>query len=397
MLNMFFAYPDNPYQIGLIIESAVNKVNSQGKITVRSWKAMNILGSFIAQSIYDNIEDTSTFIADITVLNFNVTYEIAYAIGQKRKIFLVKNNSINEGNPKIGEVGIFDTIGYKEYSNSDELYELLVNEQPNILLGDNAKINSQVPLYILEQQYKTDFAIRITTRIKKARYIYRSFDPNENPRLSAYEAINHVAQSFGVLVSLLSSISKGYEIHNLRAAFIAGLGDGMGKTTYILQNDNTPVPIDYRDFVKIYYNLNDIDNIIAEFAADIAAAYQAGSEIKVNNETTLLQQLDFGASAAENEMRNLQSYYLKTDAFNKALRGEVQLVVGRKGSGKSAIFLQIRDKERSKSGNVVLDLKPDGYQLIKFKELILNYLQEGTFHHTITAFWEYVMLLEICH
>jgi hypothetical protein len=71
--------------------------------------------------------------------------------------------------------------------------------------------------------------------------------------------------------------------------------------------------------------------------------------------------------------------------------------VGRKGSGKSAIFLQIRDKERNKSNNIVLDLKPDGYKLIKFKELILNFLEEGTFQHTIMAFWEYILLLEICY
>ena len=33
----------------------------------------------------------------------------------------------------------------------------------------------------------------------------------------------------------------------------------------------------------------------------------------------------------------------------------------------------------------------------KFKELILSFLEEGTLQHTIMAFWEYVLLLEICH
>ena len=75
------------------------------------------------------------------------------------------------------------------------------------------------------------------------------------------------------------------------------------------------------------------------------------------------------------------------------------MCVGRKGSGKSAIFLQIRDRERSRdrSHNVVLDLKPEGYKLVKFKELVLTFLEEGTLQHTIMAFWEYVLLLEICH
>ena len=98
-------------------------------------------------------------------------------------------------------------------------------------------------------------------------------------------------------------------------------------------------------------------------------------------------------------MRDLATYYLETDQYLKSLRGEAHLVVGRKGSGKSAIFLQIRDRERqiNRSKNIVLDLKPDGYKLVKFKEEILSFLEEGTYQHTITAFWEYVLLLEICY
>ena len=77
----------------------------------------------------------------------------------------------------------------------------------------------------------------------------------------------------------------------------------------------------------------------------------------------------------------------------------MHLVVGRKGSGKSAVFLQIRDRERSRnrSQNIVLDLKPEGYKLVKFKEVMLSFLEEGTFQHTVTAFWEYVLLLEVCY
>lgn len=42
-------------------------------------------------------------------------------------------------------------------------------------------------------------------------------------------------------------------------------------------------------------------------------------------------------------------------------------------------------------------MKPDGYKLIKFKERILDFLAEGTYQHTVTAFWEYVLLLKICY
>jgi hypothetical protein len=86
----------------------------------------------------------------------------------------------------------------------------------------------------------------------------------------------------------------------------------------------------------------------------------------------------------------------QTDEYNRALRGEVNLVVGRKGTGKTALFFQVRDRIRRDKQNVVIDLKPEGYQLLKLKEHVLDLLIEGAKSHLITAFWEYLLLLEIC-
>lgn len=96
-------------------------------------------------------------------------------------------------------------------------------------------------------------------------------------------------------------------------------------------------------------------------------------------------------------MRSLGSYYLKTEAYLKAERGDANLVVGRKGTGKSAVFLQLRDQYRNRTGTLVLDLKPEGYQLVRFKEEVLAFLKDGTLQHIVMAFWEYVILLEICY
>ncbi len=80
-----------------------------------------------------------------------------------------------------------------------------------------------------------------------------------------------------------------------------------------------------------------------------------------------------------------------------ALKGEVNLVVGRKGSGKTALWISVRDKTRQDKRNIVVDLRPDGYQLIKLKEEIFDHLSEGAREHLITAFWEYLILLEVAY
>ncbi|SDA65129.1 hypothetical protein SAMN03159475_2577 [Pseudomonas sp. NFPP33] len=394
----FFAYASTPAEVGDTIETATRLFNSKpGVSEIRTWRSLDIVGHFISQEVLTGIDAADFVIADITKLNFNVTYEVGYAIGKGKRTLLTRNASIKETHPTINEVGIFDTLGYKNYQNSGELSEFIAEAHKKDPLEIKNKKNISAPVYLLESRYKTDWASRIVSRIKKAKYIFRSFDPNEQPRLSASEAIKQVSESYGVIVPLIASNSEGAEIHNMRGAFLAGLSDGMGIALTILQNGEDPVPLDYRDFVKTTYHPNDVNEHIADFASQVAEAFQQSSEQAFSPPQSYLQKLDLGATSAENEMRTLQMYYLNTDQFLKSLRGEANLVVGRKGSGKSAIFLQIRDRERNKNSTIVLDLKPDGYKLIKFKELILDFLEEGTFQHTIMAFWEYILLLEICY
>ncbi len=396
-INAFFAYPASPPQIGNSIEQTVESLRtSQKNINIVSWKQLDIPGHFIVTEILEKIDTCDVLVADISRLNFNVTYEVGYAIGKKKRIILVKNKAITSGKPTINDVGIFDTIGYKEYSNSNELYSILEKvDQARPIVIDFDK-NIKHPVYLNEAKIKNDWITTLISRIKKARLRYRNFDPNEQPRLSAYEAIKQVAQSYGVLVHLLSDVYEDHEKHNIWASFIAGLANGMDRVLTIIQNGHDPVPIDYRDFTKTTIFPSDLSEIVNDFAAAVTEALQSAYAPIIKEYGSFLERLDLGASSAENELRMLNDYYLETDEFRRAARGEIRLVVGRKGSGKTAIFFQIRDKERSSKKKIVLDLKPDGYKFLQFKELISKLMTAGSYEHTITIFWEYVLLLEIC-
>ncbi len=238
----------------------------------------------------------------------------------------------------------------------------------------------------------------MTSRLKKqARYRYRSFNPSEDVRLSAVDAIHQVSSSAGVLVSLQEeSGSSDRLVDNLRSIFVAGLSLGLNKPTLILCSTQYNPPLDVRDYVKTYYKPDDINDHIHEFALEIADYLQQSDPVPVKTET-LLQSLRVGDPTAENEMATLGDYYLQTDQYSRTLNGDVNLVLGRKGSGKTALFIQARDRIRSDKRNIVVDLKPEGYQLLKLKEDILSYLGDGARQHLITAFWEYMLLLEVAY
>ena len=220
--------------------------------------------------------------------------------------------------------------------------------------------------------------------------------PSDDPRLSASQAIDDVSACFGAIITLLPTDFADAEVHNIRAAFVSGLALGMGKLTTILQPRTGPAPLDVRDIVKTLASDDFITEIIGEFALDVTERLQADDPLPLPK-GNFLAEMSIGDPVAENEFQTLAGYYLRTDQFQRASRGEVNLVVGRKGAGKTALFSQLRNAKRNNVQNIVVDLKPEGYQLIRLKEDVLDYLADGARMHLITALFEYVFYLEICY
>jgi len=108
-----------------------------------------------------------------------------------------------------------------------------------------------------------------------------------------------------------------------------------------------------------------------------------------------LTSLDLGDVAAENEIEGLRHYFVKTGESVQACQGHARLVIGRKGSGKTAIFYQVRGAVSRGRETLVVDLKPEGHQFIKLRESVLSKLGAGLQEHTMVAFWHYLLLAEV--
>src|SRR5690348_4120956 len=72
--------------------------------------------------------------------------------------------------------------------------------------------------------------------------------------------------------------------------------------------------------------------------------------------TEVLRDLNFGSRIAEDEREQLASYFIETDQWRQVRNGLVDVVYGPKGSGKSALYFLLLDKEQ--------DLKQNGIALI---------------------------------
>jgi acyl-CoA-binding protein len=381
-----------------MILDAVRRANALPIPTIyEPWPFNDVPGTPLVSPILGKIDESPFVVADVTYLNLNVVYEVGFAIGRCKRTFLIRHKGTEGDKQTAKAVGIFDTLGYFEYESAEDLKNRLAAHIETTHIPFGTALDAKSAVYLIEPPNRGPEVGLMVSRIKKAGYgRYRSFIPEEDLRLSATDAVRKIAAASGIFIPMQATSVDGSNIHNIRCMFVAGLADGMGKPKLILAPQGYETPLDIRDSAKYWNVVSDITDIVADFCPRIVE-YQAQIEPSGIDRTTLLQSLSIGDPRAENEMTTLSRYYLDIDEYGRALRGEVNLVVGRKGSGKTALFVRVRDRVRTDRRNVVVDLKPEGYQLIKIKEDILEYLSEGAQQHLITAFWEYLIYLEVAY
>jgi hypothetical protein len=305
----FFAYPGDPAEIAQTIQSAIVGFNAASpSFNLEGWEKNDISGIPLTAPIFSKISTCGFLAADVTYLNENVAFEIGYAIGSNKRCLLFVNSSAQTGDRELANnIGIFDTLGYEQYENSRMLTKLLVNRTDFTPIEVDVAINHQQPVYIIEPAKKNDAHLLLVSRTKKARWKYRSFNPDEDVRLSALDAIQNVAQSAGVIAPLQKASVQNSREQNIRAMFVAGLAIALEIPTLIIHAAEFSPPLDVRDFTKKYRHPDDIQNAVQAFSLEITDFSQQARS-KKSSGSTVLTRLSVGDPTAENEMTSLSDY-----------------------------------------------------------------------------------------
>lgn len=109
----------------------------------------------------------------------------------------------------------------------------------------------------------------------------------------------------------------------------------------------------------------------------------------------LLKSLSFGSQVAEDEIQSLGSYFVKTDQWNRILKGDIDIVRGEKGAGKSALYLLLNQNQPELRERGVLTLNgenPRGATV--FKDLVAD---PPAAENEFVVLWKLYILVLICH
>jgi hypothetical protein len=392
-----FLYPSEPEIIAATIEEAAHQLQTSDSKTWLTWKELGVSGQIVFCEICKALRFTRLAIADVTTLNFNLMFEIGYAIGLGIPVLPVRDTSFVKDSKIFNELGLIDTLGYYDFQNSAELAREVLKMRSPAALPHNTQADKERPLFVMKTPVQSEGMVRLMSAVKKSGLRFRSFDPRESPRLALHDAYKQTSSSFGIIVHLMSPHREGAMVHNARCAFVAGLGLATQKHVLMLQETHVTQPIDYRDVVRFYNSPKAIPDLLIPFIRSVVEMLQEIRFVPTSVALTPLEKVDLGDLAAENEIVALESYFVPTGQYNEVKRGHARLVVGRKGAGKTAIFYGVRAAHWNQRPHIVLDLKPEGHQFVKLREFVLNKLTPGVQLHLLTAFWNYLLLMEIAH
>lgn len=144
--------------VGDSIDAAVELIGDDARLRLRPWKKMATIGLKLDDLIRFEIEEADVLAADITYPNFNVFYEIGYAIARGKPIIPLVNTAVERSVERIQGLGLFDTIGWITYNNGRDIADALSNWRNNAWLNKYIKQRDfSQPLYILDTLKKVEF------------------------------------------------------------------------------------------------------------------------------------------------------------------------------------------------------------------------------------------------
>jgi hypothetical protein len=404
--QVFFAYSSVPASCGEVVRDAVDELNRGGLAEVTGWETLRIGGQILADTICRLIARSELFCADVTTVNPNVLFELGYAIAQRKRVWLIVDDGLSRARKDFEQLRTLTTVGFRPYANSHDVVAAFYKDRPYAddhptifasAIEPTLEPDEPETLLYLKSLYDTQASVRVTRRIEATALPTAIHDPKEagSQPLSWYG--KRVFGALGVLVHLTPSDREGAAIHNARAGLVAGLAHGLQKPLLLLSGDSVLEPIDYRDLSRRYGNAAAADEHVEQWLSPILRSYDAAARrpfaaVKLSAE---LNRLKLGEHIAENEAAALPEYFVETGTYRELINARQIILVGRKGSGKTAALLEATAELAHDTRNLVCVMKPLSYELEGVLRLLRTYKARDSRGYVMESLWKYLLMTEI--
>ena len=406
--NIFFAYTKkNNDNVSAIREGISEYNNYQKGFKAICWEDLEVGGRIVNNLILEEIKNCSVFACDLTYLNHNVLFELGYAIGKNKKLIIFLNDKIKNSKENYYGLKSLRNIGYKTFSNSKNILSVLQKKSfiDNYFLKKDLNIdlkesNSNDLLYITSK-IQNQTSLKLSELIEGLSLKIIKDDNYEVSYKTLIWYFNSIVKSSSILIHLIGADFIDDNENNAESSFYAGIGCGLGKKVILIAPKPFRAPIDYEDILIEYNDVEDcigkVDNWIKKYINKIYK-FNEQSELEINLEEQKfnLLKLGIGSEIAEDEKEQLLNYFIEIESYKKAFDKKRVIFIGRKGSGKSALFIKLEDDlSKSNHNNFNLIIKPDSEELIENIELSNLYNSEVSKKSFFKTVWKYILFSKL--
>ena len=301
-------------------------------------------------------------------------------------------------------------LGYASYTNYEELAECILRERPWRDVGEK----------ILDQRYRqehdpsesprllylippisTSSVLQTVETIRTSKFSksYILDDPRENPSAHLDWYAEQLVTADAVMIHLLGEEHIQKDVHNTKASFIAGLACGLERRVLMLGHAPYESPVDYDHLLRIHDTAESCAQNVDEWLKEVGDGLSLRRSPKRSQKKTQpnwnLRNVSLGQHVAEHERNELGNYFVGTGPYYAALQGPTTILIGRRGTGKTAILYAIKAALERDVRNHITILNPAGYEL----EGLIRVLQEAKEFSErgflIESLWKYLIYSEI--
>lgn len=338
-------------------------------------------------------------------------------------------------------------MNIEHYENGRQLADKILSNVPDIFLRDaeiykygySPKKSKELESkgFFLKGMTNHEYAIEASSSFKSIFPSCAIDDWNEDISQSLTFYIKEVEKASGITALFVDSSWDNSKKVNTRYSFICGMAIGLNKNVLMIGLPGFKTPFDYKEVmivpndkgslnkkIQSKFSTEVSDPTINQFSPDISinadkhkgkTFEQNENRLNLNNiqekdnsvqveeyisnekKEIILIDINLGNSIAENEELELSEYYIETGQYYRALKSKQAIIVGSKGTGKTACFYKIRDYYRCKNpNNLVCEIKPADYKMERFLES-LKLLEEnkGYLGHVLENVWKMIVYCSI--
>lgn len=387
--TIFFAYQGkqkNSYNDNVdSINKAIELFNNHQKtFFAKSWEDCKKSGEIINLEVLKEIENSSVFACDLTYLNHNVLFELGYAIGKEKDIFIALNENIKDAQKNYNNF-ILKAVRYINFTNANEIQSnLKAKNFKSNLLDEFIKIKEIIPnvidLFHIQSKIQNQTALDLNENINELKRIKEIKVSSDNASEVDYQPLHfylkNIIQSKMVVIHFLSNEMVDSSFKNAENSFFAGLSLGLGKKVLLIAPSKYKAPLDYYDILRQYADSQDCIQIFTDWFLEneslLKNQISKPKELNQDEQELNLLKLGIGEILAEEEQDSLLDYFIETNSYHKAVNNQNLILIGRKGAGKSAIFFKLLNEFQTDSMNYVVNLKPESDEIldeVKLSEL----------------------------